>query len=332
MTYYEELGVCADASPEEIRSQYRKQARLYHPDHQTHPRLKEKSESRMRLLNEIVSVLGDPAKRIEYDRRIHQIRTSRPRHPAPASTRPPGAGLLAGVLAALAALCGAGWYWTAYASKTTPIEHISAKEAVAPVPEVLQRTPLSALRRRSPEPAKATAAEHRSEVSAWPAPDHFRPSIPPPLPDNPPRRILEKIPEQNAVPTHASAYEPVWTGDWFYVPTVKPIPSESGLYPPIYTELHLQENSGAISGNYRAIYLVSDKAISGEVRFQVTGRQMSGPVNALQWKAASGASGQIELTQRASNLLHVAWWTTRAGDGPPSLGSGSAVLVRQAVR
>ena len=67
MTYYEELGVYPDAPAEEIRAEYRKQARLVHPDYHSDPRLKERAESRMRLLNEIVSVLGDPARRSELE-------------------------------------------------------------------------------------------------------------------------------------------------------------------------------------------------------------------------------------------------------------------------
>jgi curved DNA-binding protein CbpA len=324
VTYYQELGVYPDASTEEIRSEYRKQARIFHPDHQTHPGRKEKSEARMRLLNEIVSVLGDPAKRIEYDRLILRPRKAPPKRS--------GASRWFGGLTAVAALVGAGWYVLPQSSKATPIKPNPPTEAVAATPPSRLSAPSPTARSHSPEPAPTATSHHPSEASSLPLPDRLQPSNQPPLPDAPPLPKSEFPPAPSTLPQRATADEPTWAGDWFYVPTGKPTPTDSGLYPPTYTELYLQEHSGTIYGNYRAIYLVSDKAISGEVRFQVSGWQAPGSVNTLQWKAASGASGQIELTRRGSNLLHAAWWTTRSGDGPPSLGSGSAVLVRQAAR
>ncbi len=63
ITFYEELGVAPDASPEEIRDAFRALVRLLHPDQQTDSQLKQIAEKQMRKLNRIYSVLSDPEER-----------------------------------------------------------------------------------------------------------------------------------------------------------------------------------------------------------------------------------------------------------------------------
>jgi len=62
--YYELLGVTRDASPEEIKRAYRRQARKFHPD--ANPNDPE-AEDRIKELNKAYSVLADPEKRQRYD-------------------------------------------------------------------------------------------------------------------------------------------------------------------------------------------------------------------------------------------------------------------------
>lgn len=64
-THYEVLGVDADATPEAIRAAYRRRARLEHPDHRPHG-----TADTMAVVNEAYRVLGDPARRLDYDRSI----------------------------------------------------------------------------------------------------------------------------------------------------------------------------------------------------------------------------------------------------------------------
>ena len=63
--YYTLLGVAQDASSEEIKRAYRKQALLHHPDR--NPERREEAEARFKELTHAYAVLMDPAKRREYD-------------------------------------------------------------------------------------------------------------------------------------------------------------------------------------------------------------------------------------------------------------------------
>ncbi|MBL9171148.1 MAG: J domain-containing protein [Verrucomicrobiales bacterium] len=62
--YYATLGVPRDASQEDIKKAFRKQARLYHPDV---AKDKKAAEEKFKALNEANEVLSDPAKRQKYD-------------------------------------------------------------------------------------------------------------------------------------------------------------------------------------------------------------------------------------------------------------------------
>jgi len=62
--YYEVLGVPRNASDEEIKREFRKLAKLYHPDRNREPG----AEDKFKEINEAYQVLSDPEKRSRYDR------------------------------------------------------------------------------------------------------------------------------------------------------------------------------------------------------------------------------------------------------------------------
>src|SRR5438552_2392034 len=68
-SFYEILEVSPSASPAEIRTAYLNLAREYHPDrvpeHLT--KLRADAEEKLKLVNHAWAVLGDPAKRRQYD-------------------------------------------------------------------------------------------------------------------------------------------------------------------------------------------------------------------------------------------------------------------------
>ena len=72
--YYAVLGVKSTAGEREIRQEFRRLAKLWHPDHFTMatPELRARAERRMQSLNRAYTVLSDPVKKVAYDqRRLH---------------------------------------------------------------------------------------------------------------------------------------------------------------------------------------------------------------------------------------------------------------------
>jgi molecular chaperone DnaJ len=67
--YYDVLGVAREATPEQIKSAYRKAALRWHPDR--NPEKKQEAEERFREATAAYSVLSDPQKRAAYDRYGH---------------------------------------------------------------------------------------------------------------------------------------------------------------------------------------------------------------------------------------------------------------------
>jgi len=68
MTYYDTLRINPDASPEEIKLAYRREATKWHPDRNQGNR--EESERRFKDIGHAYSILHDPAKRLEYDQQL----------------------------------------------------------------------------------------------------------------------------------------------------------------------------------------------------------------------------------------------------------------------
>jgi molecular chaperone DnaJ len=65
--YYEILGVPREASPDDLKSAFRRLARQYHPDVNKAP----DAEEKFKEINEAYAVLSEPEKRVAYDRFGH---------------------------------------------------------------------------------------------------------------------------------------------------------------------------------------------------------------------------------------------------------------------
>ena len=70
--YYQILGIDSTASQEEIKRAFRRMASLYHPDH--NPQDSKEAEEKFKKIIEAYEVLGNGAKRGQYDRLFHQRR------------------------------------------------------------------------------------------------------------------------------------------------------------------------------------------------------------------------------------------------------------------
>ena len=71
MNYYELLDIAPTASADEIKTAYRIQAQLHHPDRLqgVNEKVRQYAEERLKKINAAYTVLNDPAKRREYDAR-----------------------------------------------------------------------------------------------------------------------------------------------------------------------------------------------------------------------------------------------------------------------
>ncbi len=86
--YYEILDAPIDAEFDQLKAQYRRMVRIYHPDRFQSVADKEYAEHKLKEINEAFATLSNPEAKREYDRRLLSIRAAR--QPAPDfSERPP---------------------------------------------------------------------------------------------------------------------------------------------------------------------------------------------------------------------------------------------------
>jgi DnaJ-class molecular chaperone len=71
--YYEILEIARNASIAQIKKQYRKLAKIYHPDKNGGDKV---SEDNFKMLQEAYETLLDPKKRMEYDAKTFKIYTN----------------------------------------------------------------------------------------------------------------------------------------------------------------------------------------------------------------------------------------------------------------
>jgi curved DNA-binding protein CbpA len=125
----------------------------------------------------------------------------------------------------------------------------------------------------------------------------------------------------------AAPQTPLFAGNWLYTSDL-PAQRENDGYQAIYVELMLSEKDGTLSGNYRARYIVPDKAISPQVSFHLEGPAGSNKETHLGWSAANGTRGEAVMILGASGVMNFRWWSTDLA-GQSGLTSGTAKLVRQ---
>jgi hypothetical protein len=355
MTFYEELGIAADATSEEIRRAYKAMARLVHPDVQTDPKLREVAEGQMKRLGEMVGVLSNPKKRAQYDAELAESKrtlvlaewTPPHRRPGKRGFRvPPWMSSVAqhwfGILMTLVVVVVGTWYFTT----PRPVEIAKVTEAAAVVsPTTVPGAP------RSRHKEKATML---AQQRAIPRPQDVVPT--PEINNTVPEET--KTPLKVQAPASAAAAQVAaesagaaqhdesrgtnagpdsgFTGTWLIVPPE--IQTEAaGQYPPYYVELVLAEERGTLIGHYRSRHKIPDKAISPEVAFRLQGKPTLEKTTKLEWTSADGARGVMELLLRGPNSLSVAWWTTERGLAAEfghraTLSSGTAALIRQVGR
>ena len=328
MSYYEDLGVAPNASPEQIREAYKILVRLLHPDQQTDPALKRAAEGQMRRVNRAYSVLSDPALRHQYETELHRV----PEKPAPPLViRTPNpvvvrtqlqAGPLLWVGAALLSL--GVIFWLATEGQMRQNQNKTTRVSTSAEPEPIQK------------PVERPAAETQPPKTA-PSPEP--PTVQPPQrvpgaePTSPtPTTTLPAVEQAAITAPQMPAPEPPhvaqtrFGGFWAY-PQNKIYQHQSGQYPPQYIEATITEKDGAIHGKYRSRYYVSDRPISPNVNFEFEGTPDGGSAK-LPWHGEGGSQGTLEIKLLSGDELQVIWHATDFGQ-ILGLASGTAVLMRR---
>lgn len=177
MNYYEELGVTAQATEQEIRKAHRRLVKLMHPDAQPDQNLKVMAEAQMRRLNSMVSTLLDPDQRRAYDEQLEFANTSSEREAPPTSW----AGMswwFASALGAVVLTLGAVWLWadhmgSALHTRNSRTTSIAAVDTGPPLSGA-EIAPLSG----AGDEKTATSAQPAGDVSATVASSHASPEHP----------------------------------------------------------------------------------------------------------------------------------------------------------
>jgi len=357
ITYYEELGLKTDATPEQIRDAFRSLVRLLHPDQQTDEQLKDIAEKQMRKLNRIYGVLSDPDQRRRYDESLDEDYT-----PIIVRSRPlPAAGHVAGKFAWVAAIVVSAGFLIWLASDNTPAIQIRSHDPIrsgdsngrtqndAPEPQVVAqlRTDLQAVtaerdaaireltRLRAPAGAQAASipppenAPHMATATSLNELPSLRPSnTPAPIA---PVAAISPIPVLAPVRTEPSAARPVshrFAGFWFYSkPAQGQRNKNQALYIPEFMEATIREENGGLAGSYRSRYQILDRAISPDVNFTFACPSAS-PAATCAWTGSGGAKGEVALHLNSENALKLDWNASELGS-IQGLVSGTAVLTRR---
>lgn len=318
ITYYEELGVEENASPEEIRDSFRALVRLLHPDQQSDPQLKEMAERQMRKLNRIYAVLSDAERRTAYDNSLKQ-----PRHAAPIIVFSGADGNLRKLIVRLVAITGIVlssalliWFMATTNNndgRTQEAHASSGRNSDGPADGADQ---IARLRDqlRSAEAERDSALVQLEKIGG--------------------KAAVAKAQEQGAAAT-GSANEPappagaaqfagLWVvgkGNGFAVAGGK------SRYPPEYIELRVSEASGVLTGQYHSRYQVLDRAISPDVDFTFTGRPAGNALDCA-WHGPGGARGKVTLKLVSAGTVDLAWSANELGS-LQWLTNGDATLVKQ---
>ena len=355
LTYYDELGVPQDASPQQIRDAFRGLAKLLHPDQHTDDNLKSLAELQMRKLNRIYSVLADPRQRGDYDRALLAEREAPSPDliqrlstvaATPAVSRISWIGAVALVIGAIA--------WLGMDGAPNPIATVAERAASQPVyaaenesarpdssKEIAQlRSDLNLARVERDAAIHEVARLRSRSASLNPAPrstsgevsSSAKPGItfaaPPEIQTNTVAAVPAFVPPAGLVSQPAPGRSQPFNGFWFFVRTQDDKKNPS-LYPPEFIETTINEQSGQVHGRYRSRYRITDRAISPDVNFDFTGilNPTSNTITA-GWTGAGGARGEITLKLLSEHSMRVEWSTDRLGS-IQGLTSGTAALTRR---
>lgn len=350
LTFYDELGVASDASPEEIRNSFRALVRMVHPDHHPDLNLKTIAERQMRKLNRVYAVLSDPEKRRRYDAVLEE------KNFGGTIVLSPDARVnvqrLKGRLA---------WFGAMLLTAVTLIWLASESPGARPV-QSSERPAQSAFPAKAVTGASGEVDQLRAELRTMKAERdlavrelvRLRGSRSAPTgtidarpdPPSPVATTLTELPSPvlpllaaGTAPAHVPAVRLApavrqgtagrsFIGFWFYTKQEAASRTKSSLYPPDFIEASITvEQNGQVHGKYRSRYKIVDRAISPDVNFEFSGNPV-GPVLVAPWTGLGGSKGEITLKMTGDNAMKVDWSTFELGS-IQGLITGTATLTRK---
>jgi len=322
LTHYDELGVRAGASDEEIRAAYLNLVRLLHPDLSSDPNLKRFAQTQMKRVSRAYAVLSDPARRGRYDAQLEGVEEEEPEEStyekrSAGRSRARAWITLGWIICAFAGMVGIGWYVSQQAS--APSEPARVNAAANPPPTTAnpgaQSTPTPSA--GADQPADPDAL--RSELAAAKA-ERDRALEQTVMQAKEIDFLTGRILGGRPAPG-ASHFNGVWA-----LPVSKVAPAASA-FTPESVDLILTAQQETLTGRFRARYPGMGAPDPPMVRFYLEGKIQDDAANA-KWVGEDGSKGEIQLKLASENALQLVWSTTQPGkqSGPDS---GTLALVRK---
>lgn len=294
MTYYEELGIAPNASAADIEHAYRRVAQLLERQ-QADDKLQAIASAQMRRIEQMVTVLSDPAQRRQYDERLLRRHSPEPGSAAAAATAPPRTRpapvepmwveaparrrkpvtsmreYAVWIVLFSLPILGAGWFW--FSTQHSPSSAERAQASTVP-----NESALLASTGKAGESAVSDPTGERARVS------------------------------------HDLA------GAWRAT-----LPASAPTLPAATCQLEMQDEHGMVMGTVRFAHWGHAEAKEVTLKFH-------GPVRAdssqFLWQASDGSSGMLELEQFAPRLLQLQWTVNSHNTKTEMLQPGTVLLGR----
>lgn len=342
MNYYEELGIGSGATVDEIRKAHRKLSRLFHPDLQSSPELRQLAEQQMRRLNGIVEMLLDQQRRSEYDTTLH----GRAVIPGSIQRRPqhleggadfPHPSMLAGAVFGGLVVFATMLLFTPQTNPAPLHTGVPADGNLAPSAKDLRAEAPVHIPRFQSKKASLLGAQHREADY----PEMLsNPSIPlaatNALAELPPQSFQVASPSalESQTPRASTEQGSFGVGGlWLAVLEKNPV-LQPGEYAADFMEVRLTQSGERLAGQLRSRYRVHDRSTNPEVNFR-----FNGSVNEeeFEWTGPENSRGRVRISiekpkeglgQSANGQLMKIHWVAEVPPPGSELMQGSAKLLR----
>ena len=335
LNHYEELGLTASASSEDIQKAHGTLLRLLRPDQHPDAGLRKAAETQLRRVNAMVGLLLDPEQRRAYDQRL-RCRVQPPailaEPPVPEAPGFPAAPLIGIVIAAVAV--------TLSAIGLVAGDSIHWKESTSLIPEAATPARSDSARNVLPIPAQwakrfgpVSAREHSTSTEDRLADPQLAMSVSVP-------HIASRAPltvsasslitgspavAAESAPAAGSSLAGMWRLPSYI--SKRTLSSRFMRAAPQYIQLSIYSEDRIVFGEYAAQYETLDRPISPEVAFRFQG-PADGDSAVFNWTASDGSRGGIQLKLLTRQSMQVTWQVTEFGS-TMGIAGGAAIVTRK---